>query len=162
MTPFQHPACNDSLRLREGTTEEECGDLHILRLGPSAKSPSTPRAVCSFWKPDQTELDALTAGGSVMLTIGGLTHPSVTVTTTHAPEDYNTTMALREVNLKPVRTHHTFKSNMIRLSIMLSIPIFALWMLIEWLLGVAMRDPEGVSLRDSWRMVRDLFLLAWK
>lgn len=77
MNPFQHPACNDTLRRPPGTTEEDCGDLPILR---------GPAGVTSFWKPLPIELEALNAGSAVMLTFAASTHPPVRVQVTKPDE----------------------------------------------------------------------------
>lgn len=77
MNPIHHPACNDVLRRPEGTTEEECGDLPILR---------TQQGVASFWKPEPIELAALNSGSAVMLTFAAVTHPPVLVQVTKPDE----------------------------------------------------------------------------
>ena len=79
MNPFHHPACNDTLRRPEGTTEEECGDLPILR---------SPQGVASFWKPAPIELEAIKAGSAIMLTFAASTHPPVAVQVTKPAEDW--------------------------------------------------------------------------
>jgi hypothetical protein len=78
MNPIQHPACNDILRRPPGTTEEECGDLHIMR---------NDTQVWSFWKPSAEELLALNAGGTVGLIVEGRTHPPLSICATHPTED---------------------------------------------------------------------------
>lgn len=72
MNPFHHPQCNDVLKRPAGTTEEECGDLHIVREDGK---------VMSFWKPEPIELEALNQGGSVGLIVMGTTHPPLAVVT---------------------------------------------------------------------------------
>lgn len=78
MKSIQHPACNDIVRRPEGTTEEECGDLHIMRKDGT---------VWSFWKPSAEDLLALNAGGAVALIVNSPTHPPVKVAATYPTED---------------------------------------------------------------------------
>lgn len=79
MNPFQHPACNDVLRRPANLSEEECGDLHIMR---------TEAGVASFWKPEPVELEALKAGAPVMLIFAAVTHPPVGVMVLKPAEDW--------------------------------------------------------------------------
>lgn len=79
MNPFKHPACNDVLRRPPGTTEEECGELPILR---------GPAGVTSFWKPAPIELEAIKAGSAIMLTFAASTHPPVAVQVTKPAENW--------------------------------------------------------------------------
>jgi hypothetical protein len=51
-------------------TEEECGDLHILREETS---------ISSFWKPEPEELAALNKGLPIMLTCLGHSHPPISL-----------------------------------------------------------------------------------
>lgn len=78
MTPFKHPLCNDILRRPPGTTEEECGDLHIVRENGQ---------VMSFWKPDAQELAGLNEGGAIGLIVQGATHPPVSVVACHPTDE---------------------------------------------------------------------------
>jgi len=78
VNPIQHPACNDVLRRPPGTTEEECGDLHIMR---------NDTQVWSFWRPSAEELLALNAGGAVGLIVEGRTHPPLSICATHPTDN---------------------------------------------------------------------------
>jgi hypothetical protein len=77
MNPFHHPDCNDVLRRPPGTTEAECGDLHIVR---------EDGRIMSFWKPEPAELAAINEGGAIGLIVQGTTHPPVAIVACHPTE----------------------------------------------------------------------------
>lgn len=77
MSPIQHPICNDILRRPEGTTEDQCADLPILRCDNS---------ITSLWQPDAEELALIQAGAPILLTIIGQTHPPLLIHVLPQPE----------------------------------------------------------------------------
>lgn len=79
MTPIHHPACNAVLRRPPGTTEEECGDLPIIRSVENGYN-----TVTSVWKPSPEEAEAIAKGGGIALTIWGSTHPPLALTALEA------------------------------------------------------------------------------
>ncbi|RYD46334.1 MAG: hypothetical protein EOP85_07650 [Verrucomicrobiaceae bacterium] len=70
MNPVQHPSCNFRLLPPPGMTEDQCRTLHCYR---------DETHVHSFWLPEPQELEALNAGGTVMLRCTGPTHPPLTL-----------------------------------------------------------------------------------
>ena len=75
MTPIKHPYCNHTLARPPGTTEEECGDLPIMRTEISGNP-----VVASFWIPDPDEVERIRQGGPILLTVVGHTHPPLSIT----------------------------------------------------------------------------------
>lgn len=74
MTPIKHDLCNTVLKRPPGMTEEECGDLHIMRAENAFGIPDGP-SVNSFWMPEPNELAALNAGSPIVMHVCGNTHP---------------------------------------------------------------------------------------
>ena len=72
----KHPACNHTFGPPPDMTNEQCATLPVV-----LHSDEHGNWASSFWQPSKAELAALSAGGSVMLSIrvGGLGHPVVAV-----------------------------------------------------------------------------------
>lgn len=68
MKPLPHPLCNTVLRRPESSSEDECGDLPVLRKGG---------VTYSFWQPSREEIRDIAAGQPVILGCAGDTHPPV-------------------------------------------------------------------------------------
>ena len=74
MNKHQHPSNNAVLGAPKGWDQGElpCSALPITRAQVEGMD-----AVVSYWKPDADELAILAAGGSVALTVLGVTMPPV-------------------------------------------------------------------------------------
>lgn len=101
MQPFDHPTCNDRLNPPRGVSKDECQPLPIQR---------EPGKVTSHWKATRAEIDLLMAGGSIGLTIEGMTHPPLSLRVmppagmTVDPADVNACMR-RMVQLMWAKVH---------------------------------------------------------
>lgn len=83
MQTFKHPNCNTVLLAGEENAKQGVVDLHIWRgvreyAGPDGELYKA-HCVESFWKPDEEEIAALIAGGSITLSCFGMTSPPVWV-----------------------------------------------------------------------------------
>jgi hypothetical protein len=71
---FKHPLCNFEFTAPPGT-EKECDSLPVQTW----KDPTFGPCSTSFWRPNQEELAALVAGGSIALNIFATGHPVVSM-----------------------------------------------------------------------------------
>lgn len=74
MEAFKHPRCNFEFTAPPGT-ENQCDTLHVHAW----KEPTFGPASTSFWRPNEEELAALNAGGSIALNIFATGHPVVSM-----------------------------------------------------------------------------------
>jgi hypothetical protein len=74
MNKHQHPSNNAVLGAPKGWDQGElpCSALPITRIQVEGMD-----AIVSYWKPSENELALLAAGGSVALTVLGVTMPPV-------------------------------------------------------------------------------------
>jgi hypothetical protein len=74
MEHFKHKRCN---ALLSGSNHKNVADLHIQRHEP----PGYPGVTCvtSFWRPSEQDLANLLAGGSLAITVFGVTQPPMLV-----------------------------------------------------------------------------------
>lgn len=74
MNRHQHPSNNDVLGAPKGWDQGElpCSALPITRIKVEGMA-----AVVSYWRPSENELAILAAGGSIALTVLGVSMPPV-------------------------------------------------------------------------------------
>ena len=122
MNPIKHPSNTRTLDAPQGWDE----DLKVDPLGITDQIVEGVPCVWSFWRPDAQELAALTAGGSVVLSIVGRTMPPAAVMVA-APEDQ--AVSTQVVEPGPVTQAWVHRISMMQQSVLLA----------------AVRGPDGLA-----------------
>lgn len=79
MQPVTFAGANTEWKRPEGTTEQQCSTLPVLK-GVTKFGAAEAVVSRSAWKPSEEELEMLNAGSVVYLDVFGVHHPVVSVT----------------------------------------------------------------------------------